>query len=150
MGRVNASFRSDDARGRAMSNFSAHPFVIDGIRCASVEAFIQGIKFPPDDPRREEVFAMGGVAAWKMRVYAVGDYVWWGGVQISYRSAAHAELIRRAIEAKFAQNPDAFDALTSTRGLEIIHEPGGVESPLTSLPATVYCKILTDIREAAP
>ena len=133
-----------------MSNFSPHPFILDGVRCQTVEAFIQGIKFPPGDPRREQIFAMNGLHAWKMRVHAQSDYVWWGEETLTYRSPEHSALIRRAIEAKFAQNPNALEALKSTEGLTIIHEPGGSpESPLSSLPAVVYCRILTEIREAA-
>ncbi len=110
-----------------MSNFSSHPFVLDGVRCKTVEAFIQGIKFPSDDPRRDQIFNMDGLPAWKMRIHAKGDYVWWNGDQIIYRSPEHSALIKRAIEAKFAQNPEAMEALTSTKDLVIIHEPGGTK-----------------------
>ena len=148
MDRVNASYTSDDPRGRAISNFSEHSFVLDGICCGTVEAFIQGIKFPSDDPRREQIFAMKkGFSAWKMRVHAAGEYVWWNGQAISYRSPEHLSLIERAIEAKFNQNPDALGALKSTQGLAIIHESGIPESPLTSLPAEAYCQMLTRIRD---
>lgn len=133
-----------------MSNFSSHAFVLDGVRCATVEALIQGIKFSPNDSRREQILGMDGLAAWKMRVHAEGDFVWWAGAQMVYRSPEHAALIKRAIEAKFAQNPDAMEALISTKDLTIIHKPGSTpESPKTSLPAAVYCQILTDIRERA-
>jgi len=29
----------------ALSNFAAHPFVIDGVHCASMEGFLQSLKF---------------------------------------------------------------------------------------------------------
>ena len=29
----------------ALSNFTPHPFVIDGIECASIEGFLQSLKF---------------------------------------------------------------------------------------------------------
>ena len=145
---VNAAYKSDDARGRALSNLSHHAFVLDGVWCGSVEGFIQGIKLPPDDPRREETLRLQGIPAWRMRLHAKGEYVWWNGKQIPYRTAEHAELIRRAIEAKFAQNPDALEALKATRGLTIIHETVHPESPTTTLPAATYCAILTAIRDA--
>ncbi len=145
---INAAYKSDDARGRAMSNLSHHPFVLDGVWCGSVEGFIQGVKFAPNDPRRNETLRLQGIPAWKMRVHAKGEFVWWNGEQIPYRSAKHTELIRRAIEAKFAQNPDALEALNATRGLTIIHETGQPESPTTTLPAVTYCAILTTIRDS--
>jgi predicted NAD-dependent protein-ADP-ribosyltransferase YbiA (DUF1768 family) len=133
-----------------MSNFSPHSFTLDGVHCKTVEAFIQGIKFPPEDPRREQIFAMDGLPAWKMRTHAKGEHVWWGGKTIPYNSLEHRALLRRAIEAKFAQNSGALETLMSTKGLDIIHEPGGTpESPKTSLPAAVYCQILTDIRDTS-
>ena len=147
---INACSRSDDPRGKALSNFSAHSFEVDGVQFATVEAFLQGIKFPEDDPRRAEVFAMSGYLAWKMRVHSKAEYVWWNGERIVYNSKAHAALLKRAIEAKFAQNPDALEALKNTRGLEIIHDTGGSgESDKTSLRAVVFCQILTDIRDRA-
>lgn len=149
MSTINAALKSDDPRGRILSNLSAHGFVLDGVRCESVEGFIQGIKLAPGDPRREETFALVGIPAWKMRVHAKGEYVWWGGKTIPYNSPEHRALIRRAIEAKFAQNRDALEALKQTRGFTIIHHTSVPESPNTSLPAVLYCKILTDIREAA-
>lgn len=146
---VNAAYKSSDARGRIMSNLSHHPFVLDGVWCGSVEGFIQGIKLPPEDPRREETLKLQGVSAWKMRMHAKGEFVWWNGEQIPYRSAKHADIIRRAIEAKFAQNPDALEALKATRGLKIVHETGQPESPTTTLNAVTYCAILTEIRDTA-
>jgi predicted NAD-dependent protein-ADP-ribosyltransferase YbiA (DUF1768 family) len=146
---INAAYKSDDPRGRAMSNLSHHPFVLDGVWCGSVEGFIQGIKFAPDDPRRGATLKLQGVPAWKMRTQAQGGFIWWNGEQIAYRSQKHSELIRRAIEAKFAQNLDAFEALLATRGLTIIHETGHLESPTTTLTAVAYCAILTTIRDTA-
>jgi len=148
---INACSRSTDPVGRALSNFSAHPFVVDGVQFATVEAFIQGIKFPMNDPRRKQIFAMNGFNAWKMRVQCKAEYVWWKKAKIPYNSPAHAALLKRAIQAKFAQNPDAMAALKATRGLTIIHDvSSSPESAKTSLPAVVYCQILTEIRDNTP
>ena len=29
----------------ALSNFSPHPFILDGVQCNSMEGFLQGLKF---------------------------------------------------------------------------------------------------------
>ncbi len=71
----NASFIAIDWRGVALSNLTLSPFVLDGVLLASVEGFIQGIKFPPGDARREQAFVASGWAAKKAGQGAVRDVV---------------------------------------------------------------------------
>lgn len=33
----------------ALSNFAPHPFVIDGVKCNSMEGFLQSLKFESQD-----------------------------------------------------------------------------------------------------
>jgi hypothetical protein len=72
--------------------------------------------------------------------------VWWRGVQIPYGSSQHHALIERAIVQKCMQNDDCKEALLGTGDLKLIHDTGARESPHTSLPATVFCDILTRLR----
>lgn len=133
-----------------MSNFSDHGFSIDGQRMASVEGFVQGIKFPEGDPRRKKAFGYVGKKAKTIGKEALNlgcRFVWRKEDQIVYGSAAHHALIERAIAAKFEQNPDALKSLLSTKGKIIKHELGHPESPKTSLPKEVFCAILTRIRD---
>ena len=37
----------------ALSNFAAHEFVIDGVQCASMEGFLQSLKFSNPDMQKE-------------------------------------------------------------------------------------------------
>ena len=37
----------------ALSNFAPHPFVIDGVECASMEGFLQSLKFSNPDMQKE-------------------------------------------------------------------------------------------------
>ena len=37
----------------ALSNFAPHPFVIDGVECASMEGFLQSLKFSNPDIQKE-------------------------------------------------------------------------------------------------
>ena len=73
-------------------------------------------------------------------------FVWWKGKAIPYNSDEHRQLIKRAIEAKYEQNFEAMEALLSTKGKKITHEIGP-ESPYTSLPKEIFCRILKDIRD---
>lgn len=150
---INVSSGSADKVARKLSNFSKDRFVIDGMEMASVEGFVQGIKFPElpeEDSRREIAFRLAGFEAKRVGNEAAEfgyEFVWWKGKAIKYGSAEHYALNERAIRAKFEQNPEAMEALLSTKGKKIIHELGGEESKTTCLPKAVFCDILTRMRE---
>ncbi|MEK9158470.1 MAG: hypothetical protein AAB673_00520 [Patescibacteria group bacterium] len=144
---LNISSRSSDWRARRLSNFSADPFVLDGEEMASVEGFIQGTKFPEGHPTRQQAFQTAGVEAKRLGKEAERKFVWWKGQAIPYGSTEHHQLIERAIRAKFEQNQEAKDALLATKGMTLMHDLGRPEPPNTSLPAAVFCDILTRIRE---
>lgn len=146
---LNIYSESSDWRARRLSNFSAGPFVLDGQGVASVEGFIQGTKFPEGHILRQEAFRSYGTKAKRIGKEAERKLVWWKGRVISYGSAEHHQLIERAIRAKFEQNPEVMRALLATEGMTLTHDLGHPELPNTSLPAKVFCDILTRIREKA-
>lgn len=152
----NIHSKSRDETARLLSNFINRPFEIDGYWMASVEGFIQGIKFPVGDKRRQRAFASTGGFAKKLGLgvrypdiffnveHPRGGYY---AAMSDYGSDIHHHQIERAIRAKFEQNDDCIEALLATKGLELTHDTGEPESPDTSLPAKVFCDILTRIRE---
>ncbi len=147
---INVAFTSDDWRGVALSNFSLSPFELDGVPLASVEGFIQGIKFPPGHPSRAQAFMS---SAWEAKACGKGAdkrFAYWGEARIEFGSGAHHRLVERALRARFAQNEGLCRLLASTRDLDILHQTGeGPEPERTSLPAALFCRILSDIRDAA-
>ena len=147
-GVINVTGNSPVPGVRLLSNFAATPFRMEGVNFASVEGFIQGIKYPPGHAKRTAAFAAVGAVAKKLGKDATKMHVWWNGEEIIYRSASHIELIARAMRAKFAQNEAARVALIGTRGYTFTHHTGTPEAPDTSLPATVFCEILRQIRES--
>jgi predicted NAD-dependent protein-ADP-ribosyltransferase YbiA (DUF1768 family) len=149
---INISSGSEDKVARKLSNFSKDRFVIDGREMASVEGFVQGIKFPEfpiEDTRRDIAFRLSGFEAKRIgneaREFSY-EFVWWQGKVIKYGSAEHYKLNERAIRAKFEQNSEAMEALLSTKVKNITHELGGEESLTTCLPKAIFCDILTRIR----
>ena len=48
----------------SLSNFSPHPFEIDGIQCNSMEGFLQGLKFESEEMQKY-VCTLVGIAAKK-------------------------------------------------------------------------------------
>ena len=49
----------------ALSNFSPHPFVIDGVECNSMEGFLQSLKFDSVDMQRHVCTLVGKAAKFK-------------------------------------------------------------------------------------
>ncbi len=144
---INISSTSTDWRGVALSNFGLSPFVLDGILFASVEGFIQGIKFLEGDPRRAAAFISSGWAAKRLGGTADRSGAYWGGARLPYGSPDHHRLIERAMRARIEQCLGLQEALRSTADATLIHDTGaGADSPTTSLPASVFCRILTEIR----
>jgi len=145
---LNVSSSSSDWRGQALSNFVLSPFTLDSVLFASVEGFIQGIKFREDDPRRGKAFVSSGWAAKHLGDTSDRNGAYWDGACIVYGSAEHHRLIERAIRARISQNQGLQDVLKSTEGVTLIHDTGTrPESPTTSLPASVFCRILNEVRE---
>lgn len=145
---INVSFTSDDWRGVALSNFSLSPFEFEGRLLASVEGFIQGIKFPPGHASREQAFAS---SAWDAKACGQGAdkrFAYWGDAQFEFGADAHHGLVERALRARFAQNEGLRRVLASTQGLDILHLTGESEPERTSMPAALFCRILSDIRDA--
>jgi len=139
------------------SNFAHTPFKMGGIQFQSVEAFVHFIKFFENDPRRKDIPNLHSSEARragseigkeiKAKLTAGEDvFVCWQGTSIRYRSPEHEALLADAIWQKFQGSPEAQEQLLYSGDKEIIHNTGRRESPMTSLPADVFCRILTDIR----
>lgn len=115
---------------------------------ASIEGFIQGIKFPLGDSRREQAFVASGWDAKHLGDQADRSGAYWNGLTLGYGSPEHHQLIERALRARMAQNSGLAQVLVSTAGATLIHRTGHEpESPTTSLPAAVFCRILTEMRD---
>ena len=143
---LNVNSASSDWRACALANFPLFPFVLDGVVIASAEGFIQGIKYPEAHPSRRLAFLAHAQGAKQYGDRAERISVWWKGQALAYGSASHHALIARAIRAKFHYNQGAQLALRATEGMELKHDIG-FESPTTSLPAAVFCRILADLRD---
>lgn len=144
---LNIYSKSDDPRGRILSNFSHHPFVLDDIHFESVEGFIQGIAFPEGDPRREAAFKSWGGTAKKFENEQEKKFIWWNGEQMEFGSKKEHALIERAIRAKFQQNSEAQEALKNTEDLFLTHILPEPEPDNICLSAKEFCNILMRIRQ---
>jgi predicted NAD-dependent protein-ADP-ribosyltransferase YbiA (DUF1768 family) len=142
-----------------VSNFADTRFEFQGIQFRSAEAFIHYIKYPENHPEKKKVAKLWGKEAKKAVIGEIrtkiheqlvaGDtpVVYWKGQEIKWRSPKHYALIKEALRAKFAQNPEAHHQLMATEKRKLIHDTGRKESPFTSLPAIEFTRILTELRD---
>ena len=147
-------------RTKFISNFAETPFTLGNESFASVEAFIQAIKYPEDHPERERVKTLSGSEAKKagsgpvmstiVKALSAGEkaHVYWNGSRVAFQSDEHHHLIANAMAAKFEQDSGAAAQLLATKDRPLIHKPGrrNTDSPYTSLPNEKFCQILTSIR----
>lgn len=111
--------------GCDLSNFAAHEFDFDGVHCASMEGFLQSLKFP-DPETQVQVCAMTGIRA--QRTGRTQDWtkhqkLYWKGKYYLRRSDEYQRLLDRAYAALYT-NKDFRDALAATGNDTLTHTVG--------------------------
>lgn len=148
----NVASNSKNRIEKRLSNLDYAPFVFNGQAYASIEGFWQGLKFPEGSEMRAQVAAMSGLSskrigdtAEKSETFQYLDETYQVGL------ARHQSLMKLALRAKFAQNPDCLQLLLATGDAQIIHEPkmkDGTPYPdSTTIPAEVFSRFLMEIRD---
>lgn len=143
---LNVTSMTTEKIGRLLSNFANTPFTLDGVRYASVEAFYVCLK-TDDHGLRKQLRSLSGPAARAAGKGLKSTETTYGNQVIRLGSPEHHELIKRAIRAKLEQNPEMAEEFIATYPRPIIHDTGRPERSSTRLPASVFCRILTEIRE---
>lgn len=72
----------------SLSNFSPHPFVIDGVECSSMEGFLQSLKFSSIDMQKH-VCTLVGLAAKRKgakKAWWRTQTLYWQGVEYPRKS----------------------------------------------------------------
>lgn len=120
-----------------LSNFAAHPFILDGVACASMEGFLQALKFQQLDEQRR-VCALSGLEAKVAGQGATLDWraqqvLWWQGQPMTRRSAAYTDLLTRAYDAMFDANPRFRFALLVAGHFKLTHSIGSKDPTQTVL-----------------
>lgn len=131
----------------ALSNFAPHPFVIDGVRCASMEGFLQALKF--QNPNMQEyVCTLVGVQAkykGKKKAWWKSQLLYWRDDVFQRDSAEYQHLLDRAYMA-LAKNSGFRTALLATGDAVLRHSMGKSDTARTVLTEQEYCSRLMKIR----
>ncbi|MCC8042613.1 MAG: hypothetical protein LIO69_03760 [Oscillospiraceae bacterium] len=135
----------------AISNFAPHSFTLDGVRCGSMEGFLQSLKFKNPE-KQHQVCALSGFDAkrsagkWRNFRWKITGCLYWQGERIERCSDEYYRLIDRAYE-ELSKDKDFTEALLSTGDKPLIHSVGGHKMKKTVLTEYEYVTRLTLIRK---
>lgn len=133
----------------ALSNFAPHPFVFDGVKCASMEGLLQSFKF--DKPHIQvEVCKLVGLAAKRRgqkrnKAWKSVQTLWWMGQAYDRHGPEYQELLERAFGA-LAENTSFQRALLATGNSSLTHSIGRSKRSDTVLTQREFCSRLEQIR----
>lgn len=134
----------------ALSNLAAHSFILDDVSIASMEGFLQSLKFDvPADQR--EVCLLTGVKAKnrgtvRREQWQANQTLWWKGQSLDRHGMAYEKLLDRAYAALCDQNEDFREALVATSSQVLTHTMGSSNPRETILTVTEFCSRLHALR----
>lgn len=134
--------------GRNLSNFFPHPFTFRGIEVASMEGFLQGLKFKSPEMQRE-VFKLVGFAAKKKgapKNWQQSQTLWFQGNPIPRRSDAYQAILDEAYDAMYEQNAAFRKALEDTHDATLTHSIGRTNESETVLTIREFISRLNKLR----
>lgn len=133
--------------GCALSNFAAHEFTIDGVRCASMEGFLQSLKHSNPEVQKE-ICALVGIKAkrrggthWQRH-----QKLYWQGKAYLHTSKEYQELLNRAYDALF-ENEGFKAALWAAGNATFTHSVGKHKQGETCLTTQEFCSHLNKLRD---
>ena len=131
----------------ALSNFAPHPFEIDGVQCASMEGFLQSLKFSNPDMQRTICGLVGRAAkrAGRHKNWQRTQILHWQGKKYARNSRGYQRLLDRAYEA-MSENVKFRNALIASGRATLTHTIGRTSSRQTVLTRSEFCGRLTRIR----
>lgn len=133
-----------------LSNFSRHPFELDGIKCASMEGFLQSL-LVDNLELQIEVCQMVGIEAKRWGLAHIDalkpiQKLWWRGREHDRHGVEYQELLDRAYEALFQQNENFREALRAT-GDEVLTHSIAINDPHEDiLSEKEFCSRLMKLR----
>ena len=131
----------------ALSNFAPHPFVLDGVEIASMEGFLQSLKFKNVDMQKYVCTLVGKAAKYKGK-----DKKWWQTQTLYWQdkeykrdSKEYQLLLNRAYNALY-QNEGFKKALEASKLSILTHSIGKNDESKTVLTQSEFCGRLMKLR----
>jgi hypothetical protein len=142
--------RSEEEIGRLMSNFARTPFELDGVAYASFEGFYISLLFL-DPAKRLKLSRLYGLVVSRMgkrsKIKRDRLKTCYAGGWFDLGSETHLRLVKRALRAKLEAHPNIARAFVATKPRSIAHETGHPHAPDVEFPASVFCRILSELSD---
>lgn len=132
----------------SLSNFAPHEFYIDGIRCASMEGFLQSLKFKSPEMQEHVCTLVGKSAKFKgmKKNWWRDQILYWRGKPIHRHHEAYSELICRAYD-ELSKNAGFQRAILATHDSSLTHSMGKNKKTETILTEQEFCSNLYRVRK---
>ncbi len=133
-----------------LTNFFAYTFEVDGVKCASMEGFLQSLK--TDDPSiQEEICQLVGIEAknWGDEhgfVWKETQILYWQGHKYDRQGVEYQKLLDRAYD-ELAKNEEFRKALLATGKETLTHSIGNQDPFETILTEEEFCSRLIKLRD---
>lgn len=135
-----------------LSNFAAHPFELDGIHIASMEGFLQSLKYMMVEKQKSVCCLSGEDArkAGKRKVlWKMTQTVYWRGKDIDLMSDELQMLLDRAYDAMYEQSVEFRKALLDSGNEMLGHSIGKKQMDRTILTEYHFVRRLEKLRARA-
>jgi predicted NAD-dependent protein-ADP-ribosyltransferase YbiA (DUF1768 family) len=132
----------------ALSNFAPHSFIIDGVQCASMEGFLQSLKFSNPDMQVEVCKLVGKSAKFKgkHKKWYRNQVLYWRNTEYKRDSKEYQDLLDRAYY-ELAKNDSFRKALLATGNANLTHTIGKNKIAETVLTEREFVSRLTKLRD---
>lgn len=134
---------------RALSNFAPHGFEIDGVACASMEGFLQSLKFSSPG-MQAHVCSLTGIAAKRTgakKNWRRDQTLYWRGTAIDRHGPEYQELLDRAYDA-LNENQGFRKALEASGNAVFAHSIGHRKPADTVLTVAEFTSRLHRLRRS--
>lgn len=131
-----------------LSNFHPHAFIVDDVKCASMEGFLQSLKFKSPEMQIHVCTLVGKGAKFKgkKKKWFRTQTLWWKGIEIDRHGEEYQELLDKAYK-ELSKNRGFRRALLKTHNATLKHSMGKNKKNETVLTVSEFCSRLTRIRE---
>ena len=133
----------------ALSNFSPHPFLLDGVLVKSMEGLLQSFKFK-EPAMQEHVCTLVGKAAkfkGKGKNWYVSQTLHWQGKAMKREGDEYQVLLDRAYQAMYDQSESFRKALKASGTGKLTHSMGKRSPNETVLTVSEFCGRLMRLRD---
>lgn len=131
----------------SLSNFAPHSFIIDGIECASMEGFLQSLKFSNPDMQKEVCKMVGRQAKFngKKKKWWRTQTLYWKGKEYKRSGQDYQDLLDRAFD-ELGKNASFQRALLATNNAVLTHSMGKNKKEETVLTTQEFISRLNRLR----